>query len=103
MLGLSPIHLVLVLLVIVLLFGAGRVSGMMGEFGKGIKSFKAGLKDDDHAAAAAPAADAAEPARRITDERPIEHPVTPPTATAAPTASAVTPPSAPRASEPERR
>jgi sec-independent protein translocase protein TatA len=43
----SPLHWIIVILVIVLLFGAGRVSGLMGEVAKGIKSFKKGMADDD--------------------------------------------------------
>lgn len=33
-------HWLLVLLVFVLLFGAGKISGLMGDLAKGIKSFK---------------------------------------------------------------
>ena len=40
-------HWLIVLLVVVLLFGAGRISGVMGDLGKGLKSFKEGLADDD--------------------------------------------------------
>jgi sec-independent protein translocase protein TatA len=43
--------LVLVVAVIVILFGRGRISDMMGDLAKGIKSFKSGLKDDDETAA----------------------------------------------------
>ena len=43
----SPIHWVLIILVIVLLFGGGRVSGLMGDVAKGIKSFKKGMADDE--------------------------------------------------------
>jgi sec-independent protein translocase protein TatA len=35
-----------VLLVILLLFGGGKVSGLMGDFAKGIKSFKKNMADD---------------------------------------------------------
>jgi sec-independent protein translocase protein TatA len=42
----SPIHWILIVLVIVLLFGGGRVSGLMGDVAKGIKSFKKGMADD---------------------------------------------------------
>jgi sec-independent protein translocase protein TatA len=42
----SPIHWVLVVLVVVLLFGGGRISGLMGDVAKGIKSFKKGMADD---------------------------------------------------------
>ncbi|AGH97379.1 twin-arginine translocase TatA/TatE family subunit [Micavibrio aeruginosavorus] len=37
----------LIILVIVLLFGAGRVPRLMEDIGKGINSFKKGLKDGD--------------------------------------------------------
>ena len=43
----SLIHWVIIAAVIVLLFGAGRLSNVMGEFAKGIKAFRAGLRDDD--------------------------------------------------------
>ena len=39
-------HWVIVLLVVLVLFGRGRVSDIMGDFGKGIKSFKEGMADD---------------------------------------------------------
>ena len=45
--GLSIWHLLVVALVILVLFGRGRISDMMGDFGKGIKSFKEGMKEDD--------------------------------------------------------
>jgi sec-independent protein translocase protein TatA len=39
-------HWLIVIMVIVLLFGRGRISEMMGDDAKGIKSFKKGLADD---------------------------------------------------------
>lgn len=49
-------HWVVVALVVLLLFGRGRISEMMGDLAKGIKSFKKGLADDEASppAAAAP-------------------------------------------------
>ncbi|WP_219894504.1 twin-arginine translocase TatA/TatE family subunit [Aquisediminimonas profunda] len=47
MMGLSLPHILLLALVVLLLFGGGRVSGLMGDVAKGIKSFKKGLADDD--------------------------------------------------------
>ena len=47
-------HWVIVLIVVLVLFGRGRVSDIMGDFGKGIKSFKQGLADDDASRPAAP-------------------------------------------------
>ena len=48
-------QILIIALIILVLFGRGRISEMMGDFGKGIKSFKRGLDEDDgstgHAAA----------------------------------------------------
>jgi sec-independent protein translocase protein TatA len=59
----SPIHWIIVIALIVLLFGSGRVSNLMGDVAKGIKSFKKGLAEDDEPPA---------PPRRLTDERTID-------------------------------
>jgi sec-independent protein translocase protein TatA len=40
-------HWLLVLLVFVLLFGAGKISGLMGDLAKGIKSFKKEMAEGD--------------------------------------------------------
>ncbi len=40
-------HWMVVLVVVLLLFGSGKVSGLMGDFAKGIKSFKKNMADDD--------------------------------------------------------
>jgi sec-independent protein translocase protein TatA len=58
----SPLQLMLVLLVVVLLFGKGKVSDLMGDVAKGIKAFKKGMSEDE----APPAAQASAP-------KPIEH------------------------------
>ena len=39
-------HWLLVILVVVLLFGRGKISDLMGDVAKGIKSFKKGMADD---------------------------------------------------------
>ena len=51
-------HWLVVLLVVLLLFGSGKISGLMGDLAKGIKSFKANMKEDDEKDASM-AADAA--------------------------------------------
>lgn len=43
----GPLQIALIVLVILLLFGAGRLPRLMEDMAKGIKSFKKGLKDDD--------------------------------------------------------
>ena len=54
--GISIWQILLVVLVVVVLFGAGRLPRLMGDMAKGIKSFKQGMKEDV-------AADDAEPER----------------------------------------
>ena len=49
----NPWQLLLVLLVVVLLFGKGKISDLMGDMAKGIKAFKKGMADDDSQPAAA--------------------------------------------------
>ncbi len=41
-------HWLIVLLIVLVLFGGrGKVSALMGDFGKGLKSFKKGMKEED--------------------------------------------------------
>ncbi len=40
-------HWLVVIALVMLLFGRGRISGTMGEIGKGLKSFKDGLSDQE--------------------------------------------------------
>ena len=39
--------IIIVAVVVILLFGRGKISGMMGEMASGIKAFQRGMKDDD--------------------------------------------------------
>ena len=45
--GLSFWHIIIVVIVVVLLFGRGKISDLMGDVAKGIKSFKKGMSDDN--------------------------------------------------------
>lgn len=45
--GLSFSHILLVLILVVLLFGRGKISELMGDVAKGVKAFKKGLSDDE--------------------------------------------------------
>jgi sec-independent protein translocase protein TatA len=40
-------HWLIVIVVVMLLFGRGKISDLMGDVAKGVKSFKKGLADDD--------------------------------------------------------
>lgn len=59
-------HWIVVLAVVLLLFGRGKVSDLMGDVAKGIKSFKKGMAEDD------------EPAKPAAPEapRPLQHQTT---------------------------
>ena len=47
--SLSPWHLLILGLLLLLVFGGrGKLSGIMGDAAKGIKAFKDGLKEDEH-------------------------------------------------------
>ena len=43
----SLAHWIIVALVVLVLFGRGKISETMGDFGKGMKSFRQGLSEDD--------------------------------------------------------
>lgn len=66
--GLSLWHWLIVGIIVLLLFGKGRFSDMMGDVAKGLKSFKKGMSDDDHADDVPP------PARnaRLQSQAPLE-------------------------------
>ncbi len=49
MAGLGWQELVIVLVIIMIIFGAGKLPKVMGDVAKGVKSFKKGLADDDEA------------------------------------------------------
>jgi len=44
---LGPTELIIILVIVVLLFGPGRIGKIAGEIGKGIKSFREGLSDKE--------------------------------------------------------
>lgn len=58
----SLMHWAVVVCVLMLLFGGGRISALMGDVAKGIKSFKKGIAEEVDLPADAPSA-------RISDQR----------------------------------
>jgi sec-independent protein translocase protein TatA len=81
--SMSLVHWLVVLAIVLVLFGAGKLPRVMGDFAKGIKAFKSGMKEEDETAATAtptpqvtpPAAattTTAAPAATVAD-RPREH------------------------------
>jgi sec-independent protein translocase protein TatA len=49
--GLSLSHLLLVLVVVLIVFGAGKLPQIMGDLAKGLKAFKHGLNESDTSSA----------------------------------------------------
>jgi sec-independent protein translocase protein TatA len=88
-------HWIIILVIVLLLFGAGRVSNIMGELGKGIKSFKSGMEDeDDEKYRRYEERRRFEEQQRLRDQQPID--ITP---TAPPPAQPATPPPPPAAGD----
>ncbi|CAA2141559.1 MULTISPECIES: twin-arginine translocase TatA/TatE family subunit [Hyphomicrobium] len=52
--GFSAQHILLLLVIALLLFGRGKISELMGDVAKGIKSFKKGMADDEEPVKPAP-------------------------------------------------
>lgn len=66
--SMSVWHWVIVAVVVMLLFGRGKVSELMGDVAKGIKAFKKGMADDETAPGAnnaVPPPSAGEPVRTL--------------------------------------
>jgi sec-independent protein translocase protein TatA len=79
--GVSIWHWLVVGVIVLLLFGRGKISEMMGDVAKGIKAFKKGMSEEE-TATATPAAPA-EPVRTI-EHQPAAASQPGPAATAAP-------------------
>ena len=47
--GLSIWHWIIVIAVVLLLFGRGKISELMGDVAQGIRAFKKGMQDDEQA------------------------------------------------------
>ncbi|WP_408589752.1 Sec-independent protein translocase subunit TatA [Novosphingobium sp.] len=76
--GLSLPHLIILALVVLILFGRGRISEMMGDFGKGIKSFKEGMSEETNRPVTPPPAQIAQgtaPQAPAQQQAPVAAPV----------------------------
>lgn len=45
--NIGPLQIVIILLVVLLFFGRGKIPQLMGDVAKGIKSFKSGMKEEE--------------------------------------------------------
>ena len=69
----GPLQLLIVAVVVLLLFGRGKIPALMSDVAQGIKSFKRGMSDDK-----VETADAA-PTSKTVEHEPIREPVREPT------------------------
>jgi sec-independent protein translocase protein TatA len=67
--NIGPAGLLLIAVVVLVLFGRGKVAGLMGEVGKGITSFRKGLNEGKAEIENASQMSASETARDITPEK----------------------------------
>lgn len=44
---LGPTELIIILIIVILLFGVGRIGKIAGELGSGVRAFREGLKSDE--------------------------------------------------------
>jgi len=50
--SIGPFQILVIVLVLLVLFGRGRISDLLGDVGEGVKSFRDGLADDEPSLAA---------------------------------------------------
>ena len=78
--GVSIWHWLVVGVIVLLLFGRGKISDMMGDVAKGIKAFKKGMSEEEAAATTPAATTPADSVRTIEHQSPA--PAQPTTAAA---------------------
>jgi len=77
-------HWLIVLVIVLLLFGANKIPKLMGDMAKGVKAFKQGLKDGDEDIAAQPAPQPAPQPQASVQAPPVAAPTAAPQPTAQP-------------------
>jgi sec-independent protein translocase protein TatA len=69
----SVSHWLILLVIVLLLFGAGKIPQLMGDMAKGIKTFKKGMQEDDDPAKPADAT-TPKPVDQVTAKAPSSEP-----------------------------
>lgn len=95
-------HWLIVLVIVLLLFGAGKLPNVMGDIAKGVKAFKSGLKDEEEETPAAPAQTASQAPPAAINPAPAQPAAQPVTqAPVPPAASSTVSPTPPTAAQPQ--
>ena len=69
-------ELVIILVIVILLFGVGRIGKIAGELGTGVRAFREGLRDEPSAADKAPADKEVQETTEVAKAAEVEVPVT---------------------------
>ena len=69
--SIGPWQILLILVIVLIIFGAGKLPRVAGDLAKGIKNFKKGMSDDSNAEAANDVSKSVE-ADKSTAETPVE-------------------------------
>ncbi len=69
--GIGPWQIILILVIVLIIFGAGKLPRVAGDIAKGVKNFKKGLAEDDDAETESAPSKAIDSSERVA-ETPVE-------------------------------
>jgi len=67
--SIGPWQIILILVIVLIIFGAGKLPRVAGDLAKGIKNFKSGMSDDDSQQEAKKELDSSTSAKESADEK----------------------------------
>lgn len=66
--SIGPWQIILILVIVLIIFGAGKLPRVAGDLAKGIKNFKKGMNEEDQAKEADAKTEALEPAANVSEK-----------------------------------
>lgn len=67
--SIGPWQIILILVIVLIIFGAGKLPRVAGDLAKGIKNFKSGMSDDDSQQEAKKELDSSASTKEAADEK----------------------------------
>ncbi|MFT6558671.1 MULTISPECIES: twin-arginine translocase TatA/TatE family subunit [Sneathiella] len=67
--SIGPWQIILILVIVLIIFGAGKLPRVAGDLAKGIKNFKSGMSEDESKEEAKKELDSTESAKTASDEK----------------------------------